>query len=61
MTNVQKAVIKAKGIEELAEMLSVDFSTVWRWYVGKTKPSRMATKLILEYLGKGQKSPKTPV
>lgn len=44
---VRQAVVKAGGIRPLAEVLSIDNATVWRWTLGKTQPR---SKLVLRAL-----------
>ena len=41
--------------EHLAEMLGVSFSTVNRWFVGKTKPNKIQRYHIGKLLTKDQK------
>lgn len=43
---IRAAVKRAGSIEALAKELDVDFSTAWRWYVGKTQPSALVIKIL---------------
>lgn len=48
---VKAAVHKAGSLDALALALEVPLSTVWRWFSGKFNPSRMALKVLADYVG----------
>lgn len=43
---IQSAVERLGGIDELAKIVGVNFTTAWRWFDGRTKPSPLVMRIL---------------